>query len=117
MRINSPFDLKKEEILEFTGPISDHEMMIVKAVLNGVKRNIHIPMDSGMKHDDMCWSFGPTHYLCAYNKVREMAQGKPPMPYNKKIELYGGFSDAMTVETFLDIVRRVENHHNIGLST
>lgn len=111
----SPFDLKKEEIEAFTGELTSEQMLIVRAVLNGIKATIHIPMNNGMKHDDMCWGYGPAHYICAYNKIRELSATTTPMT-NAQIAELTEYVDC-SLQDLTRIVRAVEHRHNIGLAT
>lgn len=109
----NPFMLNDDEIIAMTGELTDHEMQAVKAVLNGVKKLMHSanPSDPHV-HADGCWSWGPTHYLCAYNKIVEFGEVKPAMSMSQIASL------AIDLKLEIDDVRRtvraVEAHHNIG---
>jgi hypothetical protein len=110
----SPFDLKREEIEAFTGALTDDQLLIVRAVLNGIKAKIHIPVNNGMKHDDLCWSYGPAHYYCAYEKIRSMTEHNEPMKQEQIIDLAAGFDMSLTDVTRL--VKAVERRHDIGVT-
>lgn len=109
----NPFDLSEDEIKSMVGDTTPQELRCIKAVLNGVKAKLHnANMISGMTHADGCWSWGPAHYMCAYNRLVAINHTRPAMTHaeivdvSKELEIH--FDDVEQV------VHAVEKHHLIG---
>lgn len=109
----NPFNLSPDDIRLMAGEITPDEMRLIKAVLNGIKAKLHnANVHSGMTHADGCWSWGPAHYMCAYNRVIEMSREHPAMTESEVDALAQSLS--LDYEDVLRVVRKTEAHHAIG---
>ena len=109
---SNPFNLDDDEIREFLGDATPAELRCVRAVLNGIRDRLHhTNLHNGMTHSELCWSWGPVHYACAYNKVVEMCRKRPAMDDMDILQLC---TESVDFEDARRIVRAVELHHHIG---
>lgn len=109
----NPFDLSEDEIKAIVGETTPEELRCVRAVLNGIKSKLHkINMASGMTHAEGCWSWGPAHYLCAYDRIVAINHKRPAMTHSQIVAM------AADLEIEFDhaeaVVRAAERHHLIG---
>lgn len=111
----NPFQLNDEDIYAMAGPLSAAEMEAVRAVLNGVRKRLHdVDMRNGMVHAEGCWSWGPAHYQCAYNKIIEMGRERPAMSMEEIVRI--ALDLKLEIEDVRAVVRRTESYHNLGAS-
>lgn len=109
----NPFNLSPDDIRLMAGEITPDEMRLIRAVLNGIKAKLHnANLHSGMTHADGCWSWGPTHYMCAYNRIIEMSREHPAMTLVEIEQLAEKHS--LDYDDMKRIVQDVEAHHAIG---
>lgn len=109
---SNPFNLDDDEIREFLGDATPAELRCVRAVLNGIRDKLHnANLYSGMTHSELCWSWGPVHYACAYNKVVEMCRKRPAMDDMDILQLC---TETIDFDDANKIVKAVELHHHIG---
>lgn len=111
--IENPFSLTESEIRELIGEHTESEVRCIKAVLSGIRQAVHqTNLNNGMTHSHGCWSWGPAHYPCAYNRITAMLKERPALSDNDVRLIVGAmdvdFNDAKR------IVRAVEEHYLVG---
>lgn len=114
----NPFELDEDEIRELVGDVTPAEMRCIRAVLNGIRNKLHnTNMMNGFTHSDLCWSWGPAHYPCAYNKVVAMCRERPALTDDEIRGMLVYISQTGDEVHFADVkrvVEIVEAHHHIG---
>lgn len=70
-------DLSDEEIRSILGQASPGEIVNVTVVLRTIKQKIGFGPNDGLTHGENCWSWGPAHYVCAFNKIAELSKTLP----------------------------------------
>lgn len=74
----NPFEVSDKEIRQMIGDVSDKEIRNIKMLLTMLQKRTVGVANNGMTHGEGCWSWGPAHYLCAYEKVRQLVNDSVP---------------------------------------
>lgn len=74
--MDTHLDLTDDQIREILGGASVGEIANVHVVLRTIKKTIGLDKRSNSAHHDLCWTWGPDHYFCAYTEIRKLLAEK-----------------------------------------
>lgn len=74
--MDTHLNLTDDEIREILGGASVGEIANVHVVLRTIQKKIGLASPSHGPHHDLCWTWGPDHYFCAYQYIRKLLDEK-----------------------------------------
>lgn len=74
--MDTHLDLTDNQIREILGGCSVGELANVHVILRTIKKQIGLGLNTSIPHHDLCWTWGPDHYFCAYTYIRKLLDEK-----------------------------------------